>query len=337
MKQNIIAVDFDGTLCENKWPEIGMPNEELIEYLKRRQANGEKLILWTNRVGDRLTEAVAWCKDRGLIFDAVNDNLPEIVEEFGSNCRKVFANEYIDDRNRSIGSCHEKSSLELWAEDEIDIACQRENPDRKDGEWDYGCACYESALKAFRSLLEDHHSSFSIGMTRFILNRLIQNKPLSPITGVDDEWSDIRDLWGDGGNSICYQNKRMSSLFKYVYSDGAIRYTDAERYYGIDVDAPDAPYYNRKIREVMEELYPITMPYMPTDNPYKVYTESFLVDPDGGDYDTLGILYAITPDRERIEINRYFKESTDDLVEIDEDEYKERKEKRITEELNEAK
>lgn len=45
MKQNIIAVDFDGTLCENKWPEIGMPNEELIEYLKKRQANGEKLIL----------------------------------------------------------------------------------------------------------------------------------------------------------------------------------------------------------------------------------------------------------------------------------------------------
>lgn len=37
MKQNIIAVDFDGTLCENKWPEIGMPNEELIEYLKKRQ------------------------------------------------------------------------------------------------------------------------------------------------------------------------------------------------------------------------------------------------------------------------------------------------------------
>ena len=54
MKPNIIAVDFDGTLCENKWPEIGMPNEELIEYLKKRQAAGEKLILWTNRVDERL-------------------------------------------------------------------------------------------------------------------------------------------------------------------------------------------------------------------------------------------------------------------------------------------
>lgn len=326
MKPNIIAVDFDGTLCTNRWPEIGEPNNELIDYLKNRQRNGEKLILWTNRVGDRLTEAVAWCKERGLIFDAVNDNLPEIVEAFGANCRKIFANEYIDDRNRFIGSCHEKSHLEVWAENEIDIASQRENPDRKD--WDYGCTCYESALKAFRSLLEDHHSGFSIGMTRFILNRLIMNKPLSPITGVDDEWYEVDYLGGDG-NPIRYRNKRMPSLLKDVYSDGTIRYTDLDRFRGIDIDAPDVLYYNGCINKVMEKLYPITMPYMPTDNSYKVYTESFLVDPDGGDYDTIGILYTITPDGERVEINRYFKDGRDDLVEIDEDEYKERKEKQV--------
>lgn len=151
MKQNIIAVDFDGTLCENKWPEIGMPNEELIEYLKKRQTNGEKLILWTSRNEEQTQDAVEWCKKYGLIFDAVNDNLPEIVEAFGGNCRKIFANEYIDDRNRSIGSCREKSNMERWAENEVAIACRREKPDRKDGEWDYGCACYESALKALRS------------------------------------------------------------------------------------------------------------------------------------------------------------------------------------------
>lgn len=118
MKQNIIAVDFDGTLCENKWPEIGMPNEELIEYLKKRQTNGEKLILWTSRNEEQTKEAVEWCKKYGLVFDAVNDNLPEIVEAFGGNCRKIFANEYIDDRNRSISSCREKSSMERWAEND---------------------------------------------------------------------------------------------------------------------------------------------------------------------------------------------------------------------------
>lgn len=89
MKQNIIAVDFDGTLCENKWPEIGMPNEELIEYLKKRQANGEKLILWTSRNEEQTKEAVEWCKKYGLIFDAVMiifrkswKHLAEIAERY---------------------------------------------------------------------------------------------------------------------------------------------------------------------------------------------------------------------------------------------------------------
>ena len=95
----IIAVDFDGTLCENKYPEIGKPNGVLIDDLKMRKDNGAKLILWTCRVGDRLEQAIDWCQEQGLIFDAVNQNLPEIVESFGGDCRKVFAHEYIDDRN----------------------------------------------------------------------------------------------------------------------------------------------------------------------------------------------------------------------------------------------
>ena len=95
----IIAVDFDGTLCENEWPEIGEPNEELIWYLRKRQAEGDKLILWTCRVDDMLQRAVEWCYDYGLTFNAVNENLPEIIENFGSDTRKIFANEYIDDRN----------------------------------------------------------------------------------------------------------------------------------------------------------------------------------------------------------------------------------------------
>ena len=68
-----------------------------------------------------------------------------------------------------------------WAKKEIELACKRENPDRKDGEFDYGCACYESAFKAFESLLEDKHSGFSISITKRILNRLIDRKVLTPI------------------------------------------------------------------------------------------------------------------------------------------------------------
>ena len=61
-------------------------------------------------------------------------------------------------------------SMKEWAKREVEIACKKENPDRKEGEWDYGCACYESALKAFDSLMEDGHSGFSIGLTKHILN-----------------------------------------------------------------------------------------------------------------------------------------------------------------------
>lgn len=95
---DIIAVDFDGTLCKNAWPNIGEPIEPVIEYVKRRQRCGARLILWTNRVGEPLEEAISWCEQQGIIFNAVNDNLPEIVEAFGGNCRKIFANEYLDDR-----------------------------------------------------------------------------------------------------------------------------------------------------------------------------------------------------------------------------------------------
>ena len=94
----IIAVDFDGTLCFNKFPAIGKPRKLVIRYLKDQQADGAKIILWTCRVGYRLQEAVEWCEKQGLQFDAVNENIPELLELFGGDSRKIFAHEYIDDR-----------------------------------------------------------------------------------------------------------------------------------------------------------------------------------------------------------------------------------------------
>ena len=95
---NIYAVDFDGTLCENAWPDIGKPNHSLISTLKKAREKGDKVILWTCRTADRLDDAIAWCKEQGLEFDAVNENLPEIIGQFGTESRKVFADIYIDDK-----------------------------------------------------------------------------------------------------------------------------------------------------------------------------------------------------------------------------------------------
>ena len=94
----IIAVDFDGTLCEEIYPGIGAAKQGVIEALKRRKAAGDRLILWTCRCGERLAEAVEWCTAHGIIFDAVNSNLPESVSRFNNDCRKVFADEYWEDK-----------------------------------------------------------------------------------------------------------------------------------------------------------------------------------------------------------------------------------------------
>ena len=99
----IYAIDFDGTLCINEYPNIGQPIYKTIIFCKERKAEGHKLILWTCRSGKYLDEAVAWCKEQGLTFDAVNENLPEMIEMFDNDCRKVFADYYIDDRNLVLG------------------------------------------------------------------------------------------------------------------------------------------------------------------------------------------------------------------------------------------
>ena len=104
----IIAVDFDGTLCENKYPDIGSPNNELIQALIKYRALGNKIILWTCREGENLTNAIIWCKKNNLHFDAINDNLKENKEFFKNNSRKVYANFYIDDKN-----CHINDFIKL--------------------------------------------------------------------------------------------------------------------------------------------------------------------------------------------------------------------------------
>lgn len=94
----IIAVDFDGTIVEDKYPGIGKPIIFAFDTLKMLQDKGHRLILWTYRRGRSLEEAVEFCKKNGIVFYAVNASFPE--EEFdGSYSRKIHADIFIDDRN----------------------------------------------------------------------------------------------------------------------------------------------------------------------------------------------------------------------------------------------
>ncbi len=93
-----VAVDFDGTIVENKFPSIGKPMLFAFETLKAMQQSGILLILWTVRKGKELDEAVEFCRSKGLEFYAINANYPE--EEYDDNAsRKIEADIFIDDRN----------------------------------------------------------------------------------------------------------------------------------------------------------------------------------------------------------------------------------------------
>lgn len=224
------------------------------------------------------------------------------------------------------------SNMLDWAKREVEIACKKENPNRKEGEFDYGCAYYESALKAFESLCDDGHSGFSIKMTQAILNRLLDGKPLTPIENTDDIWNEC--VRGKGCPET-YQCKRMSSLFKKVYADGTVKYDDVDRSYCVDINNRKCTYSSGLVRRIIDEMFPITMPYTP-GKPIKVYCEDFLTDKKNGDFDTVGVLYAIKTEdgnQERIEINRFFREPEGDeegsWTEISKEEYYKRKEAAI--------
>lgn len=94
----IIAVDFDGTLCHNAYPEIGAPLPGAVAAMQKLKEQGHYIIIWTCRHGDRLTDAVNWLLEHQIPFDRVNDHNPDNVRRYGAGGKKVYAHCYIDDR-----------------------------------------------------------------------------------------------------------------------------------------------------------------------------------------------------------------------------------------------
>jgi len=74
----------------------------MVAFTKTVKAQGHKIILWTSRAGEDLENAVEWCKKQGLVFDAVNEPLPEQIARWGNDTRKIYADYYIDDKNMTI-------------------------------------------------------------------------------------------------------------------------------------------------------------------------------------------------------------------------------------------
>lgn len=225
-------------------------------------------------------------------------------------------------------------SMYDWAEQECRIACKKENPNFNfDGEdFDYGCSCYKSALKAYKSLAEDGHSGMSFSFTRDILERLMRHEPLTPIT--DDDFKGGSLIYSDEdlasmGLKSEIQCPRMSSLFRKETIDGKVTYCDVNRAYSVNVETPSDTFSCGRETNIVDEMFPIKIPYLPEKEEYKVYVQTFLTDKKNGDFDTQGILYLTTPEGKRIDINRYYTEKAGKMVEISKDEYDELLKRRL--------
>lgn len=217
-----------------------------------------------------------------------------------------------------------------WAKREVEIACKKENPNWDGKSFDYGCACYQSALKAYLSLCEDEHSGMSFGLTKNILIRLMEGNPLTPITDEDfaiteDTILQSEEYLKERGLKSDIQCPRKSSLFRKETLDGKVSYTDVDR--AVYVDENGHYWGSGWVTEIVNKLFPITMPYNPSNQKYKVYGEDFLLDENNGDYDHKAFLYVITPDGEKIELDEYYKEVNGEMVKISKEEYYKDKER----------
>lgn len=244
----------------------------------------------------------------------------------------------------------EKSPMAIWAENEVRLACQHENPNWDGKSFDYGCSCYTSALEAYKVLLKQGHSGYSWSVTTNILYRLMKNLPLMPITiqdfgyipGVTPELKDEKTgaikafyrkptppSWSDEHGNDHYQCPRKSSLFLTVHPDKTYELGDNDMFVSVDIECYDDTFHSGVASRIAEEMFPIQFPYYPGEKPYFIYTRTFLTDPKNGDFDTVEICHIKTPDGKIVPVNRYFHEIDHKMTEITAEDYLEVSKKRI--------
>jgi|SRR6056297_1159934 len=100
--RKIIAVDFDGTIVEDEWPEIGKTKHRVVEQMIKEKEEGTYIIIWTCRSGQEIQEMQDWLDEQCIPYDRINANASWILDEWKRDNRKIFAHEYWDDKARRI-------------------------------------------------------------------------------------------------------------------------------------------------------------------------------------------------------------------------------------------
>lgn len=234
---------------------------------------------------------------------------------FKTFTNKIFYMErYLEERFQKNIKVKEK-----WGENEINKWIQESSSDALLGEFNE--AASKSIFKSYKTLCENEHSVLSRDIAVNMLDRLCKHLPLTQIEDTDDIWIKNITCNVKGENlKIAYQCKRMPALFKEVYSDGRIKYRDINRYCERTMNKEhNINYFCKDVMDlVMDELYPVTLPYYPNRNPYYIYTKLVYKNPD-----IVVIRYIVTPAKELVEVNRYFKKEMNEeyYIEITEEEY----------------
>ena len=212
-------------------------------------------------------------------------------------------------------------SEETWADREITLAIAKEmqlakeDGDEKTSE--FKIRCYEAALKAYNSLLLDDRKGFDciFSVSKKVLDRLLDHKPLTPIHEEDANWGEP---WKkDENGDQCAQSERYSALFKTTHADGSLEYDDVDRCYSHERLSGDS-FHCGFDRKVLNDIDPITFPYQPYNHPIMMDVEEF----DFEDNSYRAVYMAVYPDGKVTEINRFVKATINRFVRTTEENIK---------------
>lgn len=177
----------------------------------------------------------------------------------------------------------------------------------------YGNMVAVSAGASFLTLVDLCDTAEEIQEVYDVFNRLAKDKPLIPIEDNPEIWcfNAFGDLKGDDSPRKSYQCTKMSSLFKDVYADGTVSYHDQNRAYCSEMitdggETHESTYTSWKC-DIVDLIWPITMPYMPEDKAYKVNVETVKYDKEKN-LDMVLIKSVDTPSGEHRVLNLCFKE-----------------------------
>lgn len=209
-----------------------------------------------------------------------------------------------------------KNMLE-WVENEVNIACKR-------NEFEYEGSQYEYALNAYRSV----YGNF---ISEMFLKRMIDGIPLSPITEDDFEVDhQSEEYLNDAGLLSTEKCTRYYVLHRNTRKNGEVYYSDIYRTVCVNINN-QADYFTSSIANtIVNEMFPITMPYTPVNGQYRVFVEYFKSNKNKDyDYDTYKFLYLITPEGNKVDLNMFKYEKDGILYDITEEEYEERKRNKV--------